>query len=278
MKLKRPLPSDRSLEQVQTHYRVEKATAEKLKNSTSEERKLLYSTMYDELFSQVPDHPRLTRRKDEQLTLRANASKLALVRKFLDESVVFAELAPGDCRFAFEAAAYVHHVYGIDISDQRNPDDTAPDNFNLIVYDGYNLDEIEDDSVDVVFSDQLIEHLHPEDTRLHFQLMRRILKPGGKYVFRTPHSLTGPHDISKYFSDVPEGFHLKEWTYRELKKMIKELNYSAFQTYFSAKGLVLRLPYIHFAFWEMFLKLLPGRCRRCVARYMVPSIFAVAVK
>ena len=75
---------------------------------------------------------------------------------------------------------------------------------------------IDEESLDIVFSDQLIEHFHPEETELHFRLVNRILKKGGKYIFRTPHALTGPHDISKYFCDEPEGFHLKEWTFSEL--------------------------------------------------------------
>ena len=33
-----------------------------------------------------------------------------------------------------------------------------------------------------------------------------ILTAGGVYLIRTPHAFTGPHDVSKYFCDEPEGF------------------------------------------------------------------------
>ena len=56
--------------------------------------------------------------------------------------------------------------------------DRMPNNLKLTIYDGYNL-ELQESSVDVVFSDQLIEHLDPEDVRLHFALVKRILKPQG---------------------------------------------------------------------------------------------------
>jgi SAM-dependent methyltransferase len=257
---------------------VEKSIAERLKKSNREKRSLILATMYDELFSKVPDHPRLTRRQSEKLTSLANKSKFAVVRKLLNKSVLFVEFAPGDCRFAFEVAKKVKYSYGIDISDQRNPTDEVPDNFKLIVYDGYNLEQLENNSIDIVFSDQLIEHLHEEDTRLHFELVHRILKVGGKYVFRTPHLLTGPHDVSQYFSYEPECFHLKEWTHTEMKRMLMELEYSGFHTYWNAKGINLRMPNSYFAICELVLGQIPKRYIRSVAKYLIHSLCGVAIK
>jgi len=79
--------------------------------------------------------------------------------------------------------------------------------------------------------DQFIEHLHPDDVLLHFQLAHRLLRPGGKYIFATPHRFSGPHDISRLFSDVPQGFHLKEWTYRELAAVVKAARFSRWHSY-----------------------------------------------
>lgn len=278
MKLKMPLPAGRSYEQVLNHYKVEKAIAEKLKKASREERKLIYATMYDELFRQVPDHPRLTRRENEASTLKANRSKFALIKGFLDKSVIFAEFAPGDCKFAMEVSRRVKRAYGIDISDQRSPKDLAPDNFTLIVYNGYDLEGIPDNSIDVIFSDQFIEHLHPEDAKLHFRLAYRLLKKGGKYVFRTPHSFTGPRDISKYFSDKPEGFHLKEWTYTELWEMLKELDFSRIYSFANLKACAFRIPYVFFHITEKLGAAIPKRYAKPFSRYLFPSIRCVAVK
>jgi hypothetical protein len=278
MKLKKPLPPNRSFEQVMNHYLVEKSIAEKLKKANMRERKLIYATMYDELFKKVPDHPRLMQRDNDQLTLRANIGKMALIRRYFDKSAVFAEFAPGDCRFVMEVAKHFRWAYGIDISDQRNPTHKAPDNFKLFIYDGFDLNEIESNCVDIMFSDQLIEHLHPEDCMHHFKLAHSKLKAGGKYIFRTPHSFRGPSDVSGYFSDEPRGFHLKEWTYFEIKKLLKDITYSNIYLYWSAKGKNLRMPYIYYELCEKLLPLLPRRHLKSLARYLIPSINVVAIK
>jgi SAM-dependent methyltransferase len=278
MELKRPLPPGRTYEQVKNHYLVEKAIADRLKKANCEERKQIYATMYDELFARVPDHPRLTIREDKQLTRAGIKSKQVLVRKFLTPSMIFLEIAPGDCIFAEEIAQYCRQVYAIDISDQRSKQDKCPDNFRLIVYDGYDQTDIAEGSIDLAFSDQLIEHIHPEDTKLHFQLVNRLLKKGGKYLFRTPHWLNGPCDVSRYFSDEPEGFHLKEWKYHEIIRLVKETGYSKLRTYWNAKQLIVRMPYLYFAIAEKVLGSFPKKYTKSVARYFVPSICCAAIK
>ncbi len=61
MELRKPLPSNRSYSQVLNHYHVEKSLASQLKNANRESRKHIYRSMHDELFSKVPDHPRLVK-------------------------------------------------------------------------------------------------------------------------------------------------------------------------------------------------------------------------
>ena len=124
MKLLKPLPPDRSFDQVKNHYLIEKSISRRLKKSSREERKLIYATMYEELFSKVPDHPRLTRRESTELTELSNNDKFSAISRFLNKSIVFLEFAPGDCRFIIEVAKQVKYAYGLDISDQRGPTTT----------------------------------------------------------------------------------------------------------------------------------------------------------
>ena len=278
MKLKKALPPGRSLEQVKNHYLVEKSLARRLMAASREQRKAIYGTMYDELFSKVPDHPRLRRRESRELTAKANMQKLALVSSFLEVDSVFLEFAPGDCQFAIQVAQQVGRVIGVDISDQRIADLECPKNFELVIYDGYSLDAIKDISIDVLFSDQLIEHFHPEDVELHFSLAYGILKPGGKYVLRTPHVSTGPHDVSQFFSDEPEGFHLKEWTYIELRELLMHIGYAKVDCYWLGKGKTVLLPFRYFSAVEKILRHLPKARARSIARYLIPEIFMVAQK
>jgi len=282
MRLKRKLPKDRTFEQIRRHYEVEKSIAERLKQASREKRKEIFPIMYDELFAEVPDHPRLMQRESIEKIQVTNEQKLQLVKKYLNDFTVFFEFGPGDCNFAFEVCKCVKKVYAVDISDQRGIDYSAPKNFKLILYDGYNLD-MESDSVDVVFSDHFIEHLHPKDVEYHFQLVKRILRENGLYVFRTPHAFFGPHDISKYFSNVPEGFHLKEWTHSEIEEILKKLNYTSWCGFWRINKELnknyVKIPFFYFKVAEAMLKRHPKMPQRYLSRLFLPiKLCMIAVK
>jgi SAM-dependent methyltransferase len=89
--------------------------------------------------------------------------------------------------------------------------------------DGVNLARFEQPgSYDVVISSQVIEHFHPDDVRTHFENVHLILKPGGEYIFDTPHVGTGPHDLSRVFDlERPSFFHLREYNFRELGEIAR---------------------------------------------------------
>ena len=220
----------RSLERLRHHFEVERELADRLRHSSRAGRTELFRTMYDELFVRVPDHPRLTRRDTEESSRRAVAARMALLRGQLPGVKSFLEFAPGDCRLAFEVCKHVPQVYAVDISDQTGGLKDVPRNFKLILYDGYSLN-LPDNSVDLAYSYQFLEHLHPDDVESHFQLIQRVLRPGGAYIFSTPHLYSGPHDISAGFTETPQGFHLKEWTYREMNSLLQRVGYSEARIY-----------------------------------------------
>jgi SAM-dependent methyltransferase len=226
--LKNLMATPRSLERLRNHYEVEKELATRLRASTREERPALFKELYTELFDRVPDHPRLTRREAPEESQRKVAGQMRLLRPFLSSGQTLIEFAPGDCRLAYEACQMASEVIGVDISDQRSDPDKAkaPANFRLAVYDGYHL-ELPDRLGDVAFSYQFLEHLHPDDVGPHLQLVLRLLKPGGWYVFDTPHRYTGPNDISGAFGDALVCFHFQEWT---LGSMRKQLRAAGFET------------------------------------------------
>lgn len=212
------------------HYEVERELAGRLRRASREERRRILPLIYQELFSRVPDHPRLLRRDTEEESRRSVRSQLRLLEGQLGGVETFLEIAPGDCRLAYEVARRVGRVYAADISDQRGSTEPAPSNFELLLFDGVDL-PMPEASVDLAFSYQFLEHLHPEDIRPHFELVHRALKPGGAYVFATPHRYSGPHDASAGFSDVPEGFHFQEWTYAGMAGMLRERGLGRWRTY-----------------------------------------------
>lgn len=276
--LRYPPPPGRTHEQLWRHYLVEKDLAQRLKQVDRNGRRAIYGTMYDELFARVPDHPRLTRREGEQLTREANRDKLALVDNLVGPETVVLEFAPGDCRFAEALAAKARRVYGVDISDQRGDKADWPSNFELIVYDGYELPALPDESVDLVFSDQFVEHLHPDDAEAHFALAVAKLKPGGRYLIHTPHAATGPWDVSRYFCDEPEGFHLKEWTYRELRACLLRIGFTSVRGARRSRYGPLWLPWSYFARLESLWARLPRDQRLGLARLLTPTLLCAATK
>lgn len=276
--LKHPLPPNRTIEQVWNHYQVEARLARNLMAADRAGRQRIFSTMYDELFSAVPDHPRLTRRDGIEQTVRANRSKVAALHPWLRPDSVLMEFAPGDGEFAAFIAPQVREVIGVDISDQRRTGRTWPANFRHVVYDGFNLPQVAPDSIDVAFSDQLLEHLHPEDAQSHLELVLRCLRPGGCYVIRTPHAVTGPWDVSRYFCDTPEGFHLREWTFRELRDAMLATGYRRVETAWNAKEFLVRIPGSLMATAEATLGGVARKLPSTMARALFPTVLCVGVK
>ena len=146
-----------------------------------------------------------------------------------------------------------------------------------MVYDGYDLSQISDESIDFVFSDQLIEHLHDEDVEHHFSIVKQTLKKGGAYAFRTPHAYCGPHDVSQYFSNIPECFHLKEWTFKDVKD-VEKIGFRRVNYYWSAKNIHIRMPRFYFSFVEAIFEKSNSYKLRKVAQLFLPSVTCVLIK
>jgi len=265
MTLRRPVPPGRTEESLRRQYDVERALADRLRASSREERSRLYATLYDELFRAVPDHPRLTAVEDPATLERKNKDKLSLVEPWLRPDTVFVEFAPGDCSFATVVAGRAGKVIAIDISDQRPPGAPRPENLELVLYDGYRL-SIPAGCADLVFSDQFLEHLHPDDVDEHLRLAHGLLHPGGIYALRTPHRFSGPHDISRYFADEPHGFHLKEWTYGEMAEALRAAGYGAIQGGRRVQGRYRPVPLAPLVFAERLFGPLPSGLRRRLSK------------
>lgn len=277
-KLLRPLPANRTRESLENQFLVEKELADRLRKADSTERKVILSTMYDELFEKVPDHSRLSRRKSESETREYNESKMSLLRRFLTQDCTLLEFGSGDCQFAYECAKLVKQVVAVEIVDQRPKGIEAPDNFNLQIYDGDAI-LLEDETIDVAFSDQLLEHLHPDDVNSHFGSLYRIMKPRGVYLLRTPHAFTGPHDISKYFSDTPRGFHMKEYTFREIRDLTRSIGFRNVRCVMGIKGrFSVFIPFFYVTTAEVIIAMSRGRLRRALSNWLLPALTVAVYK
>lgn len=244
------------------YYETEKRFATRLKEASAEERKTLYSELYDELFSSVPAARSYNKWEDDEATkARRAGEKMRLIRKYLPEGGVFVEIGPGDCATTLAAAETAGRVYAVDVSREAVGKIDPPVHFSLVLSDGTSV-PVPVGSADVVYSAQLMEHLHPDDARKQLGNIVAALKPGGRYICITPNGLSGPHDISKYFSNVAEGFHLHEYSNGELARLFREAGFPEIRTYVGGRGLYLRMPLFFLVMLESVASMLPARLRR----------------
>jgi predicted SAM-dependent methyltransferase len=149
----------------------------------------------------------------------------------------------------------------VDISDQVQG--RLPANARLVITDGRSID-VPEGSVDLAFSDQLMEHLHPDDAVEQLRNIHRALKPGGVYMCVTPNRVYGPSDISAFFDDEARGFHLKEYTLREIREIFVKAGFPRSHVYVGARGWFLRCPAWCVQGVEAALMKLPAKLRRRV--------------
>lgn len=267
--IKIPKKESRTLEQIQEHYTIEKELARRIQNSTKEERKHLYTEVYDELYRKVPHHPQLTRKASSETTAWIVNQRMQLLQRFLTPETVYLEVGPGDCSLSLAVAKHVKKVYAVDVSTEITKQHNLPENFEFILSDGCSIPAPEN-SVDVAYSHQLMEHLHPDDALEQLQNIYQALKPGGIYICITPNRLSGPHDVSRYFDEVATGFHLKEYIVTELNDLFHAVGFSQVNWVKNSPKLHIEIPLFFGTIYpiklsEMILEKLPYASRRKIA-------------
>ena len=267
-----PSSEHRTIEQLKEHYEVEKELSSRLRNASTEQRRLLYQSQYDELYKRIRHHPSLMRKNSPQDMKKAAHSQMLFLKRFLHPRTVLMEIGAGNCGLAFTAAKLVKRVYGIEVSAVITECAEKPENFELIIYNGTDI-PLPDNCVTLAYSHQVIEHLHPDDAYGQMQNIYRILAPGGIYVCVTVNRLNGPHDISKYFDKEATGFHLKEYTITELSNLFKKIGFTKIHSYVGAKGLYVKIPLPVIRIYEFILELFPYSLRyfiACSALFKLP--------
>ncbi|MDZ4405068.1 class I SAM-dependent methyltransferase [Prosthecobacter sp.] len=254
----------RTLEQLRQHYEVERELADRLRHATKEQRRTLYSEVYDELFKRVPLHPQHTNKSSPDRLAADVAEKMEILAPFLNANSVFLEVGPGDCEFAKTVAEKVARVLAIDVSDEITRKRELPANLQLVISDGSSI-PVPPDSVNVAYSNQLMEHLHPDDALDQLRGLHAALKPGGVYICITPSRLTGPHDISCVFDREATGFHLKEYTVGDLAALFRQVGFNKLRIIFGGRGKFVLLPTWTALIWEKLLDFLPHSLRKAIA-------------
>jgi 2-polyprenyl-3-methyl-5-hydroxy-6-metoxy-1,4-benzoquinol methylase len=201
---------------VEQHLELETALTKKLWESTPENRWQVFDDCYTTLYKGLP----WLNSQGAEGRWRNDGPWPRLLKK---RSTVF-EIGSGAGELIRRLASLGHRCVATEITIERGEKHVKDINgLEWRSTDGVHLTRFEKPGTyDVVISSQVVEHLHPDDVSTHFENVRIVLKDGGEYIFDTPHSGTGPHDLSKVFQlDRPAFCHLREYDFRSLGRIAK---------------------------------------------------------
>jgi SAM-dependent methyltransferase len=248
---------DRSYERLVAHYLLERKLSDRLRHAPRDERAVVYTAVYNELFASLPDHPQNRRGPDNPSRITAQLQRVAT---YLRPDSLFLEIGCGDAALAFATGGRVRAAYGLDVTNALIDFATAPPNFTFLQTTSVDI-PLPTATIDFAYSNQLMEHLHPDDAADQLGEVYRVLKPDGRYMCITPSRVTGPHDISAYFDYEATGLHLKEYDYGTLYSAFRRAGFREFSCFAAIRGCDVRLPYAAFRAAERGLMLLPAPLR-----------------
>jgi SAM-dependent methyltransferase len=211
-----------NIDMVMQHWNLEKALTKQLLSSTPHNRKKVFQDAYNKLYKELTWLVKTHKDVNPKL-LDAGYTKnwLPLFNDDIRGKRIY-EIGSGNGDLISFLAISGAFCTATEISDER-PSGSYQHNLEWHNTDGVNLREYEPSGqYDYVISDQVIEHLHPDDIDVHFNNVFHLLQAGGKYIFYTPHYYIGPGDVSLVFGTLEaEGMHLKEYKYYEIYKILK---------------------------------------------------------
>lgn len=210
-------------ERARHHWLVEQELREELLASSPVDREHVTRDVYNQLFEKVPWH---SANVDDSAADAYEEHWFQLYGPLTRRADVMLDIGCGRGGVVNRFARAVSEAIGLDASDAmiEIAERSKPANARFIV--GNLLrPPLPPKSVDFVVSRQLMEHLHPDDVAAHLRAVFEILQPGGRFLIETPSVLTGPWDISRGFTTIASGFHLREYTNAEMGGMLREAGF-----------------------------------------------------
>lgn len=264
-----PIPNkwNISKEELYEIYIIEKKQSKLLREEkSSNQRKKLYSSTYNNYFKKLPFHPQFKIKENINTRNSRLVFQLNQIRNFLNKHKVFVEIGAGDCSLTIELSKHCKEAIAIEVSEEIIKDLKFPNNSKCLICNGFNF-PIKDDYVNVAYSNQLMEHLHPEDALDQVKEIYRFLKKQGVYICLTPNGINGPHDISRFYGDELVGFHLKEYLLSELRYLFKSVGFRKVKYFTIIRNKTIYFPYIIILLCEKFILLFPINLRRKIYKW-----------
>lgn len=264
------------LPELEKIYRVEIEQADKLRRAAASQRKALYSSVYQEYFQKLPFHPQLTIKQNPTAKQSRVDYQLRQILPFIKGKQRFMEIGAGDCSLSIAASNYCKEIVALEVSKEVAENSNLPENVKLILFDGFNI-PLENNSVDVAYSNQLMEHLHPDDAAQQLKSIYSVLRKGGAYICVTPNRISGPHDISRFFTDKPVGFHLREYSACDLRELFMSVGFSNVIAYTILKGRKVEMPFFLVKVIEQMAERMPEKAKERFLNFRPVQIIFNAV-
>ncbi len=210
------------IDRVLGHWNLERELTGRILASDPEDRWRVTEDSYTELYEHLAWHRDLPRDPEKP---RNFDDWFAIIG---DEPLDIYEIGSGEGELIQALADRGHRCRGTEITSERGSNHDHDNKVSWGSSDGVHLDRFEEvGAYDLVLSNQVIEHLHPDDLDAHLRSARSLLRPGGRYILSVPHRLTGPHDVSEVFGRLTaEAMHLREYSWAELSKAMVEAGFA----------------------------------------------------
>lgn len=215
------------------HYEAEKKWAKQIQDSPQEDayRAGLFKEGYDEVLSIMDKYFTETNSNSNYWKILVR-----LIQKNISREAKILDYGCGSGNLMYALAEEGYQVEGLDVSDvciETTKAKLATLKTQATCKQGTIWDYEQHPQFDFIVMDNVIEHLHPDSISAILARCYDLLQVGGKMLIITPHSFSGPHDISKYFLELgstPEGFHLKEFTFTQLYDEFKNAGFQRVET------------------------------------------------
>lgn len=217
------------IDEVRRHLDLERRLTQRMLATTADDRWSVFEQCYSTIYAELPWLVDVGSAIDDSRWARLIGPPPKRVY----------EVGSGHGDLARALAGRGYDVTATDISHARGgARETAP-RLSWGLTDGIHLTRFaEPASVHAVISSQVIEHFHPDDVHEHFCGAFALLRPGGRYVFATPHAVTGPHDVSKVVgADRPFGMHLREYDVATLVEIARSAGFGRVRSVATVPGI-----------------------------------------
>jgi SAM-dependent methyltransferase len=231
---------------------LERALRREILESSKEVRTTVIATAYEKLFAAFPDHSVFDASPEKRHSKgHLSAGLIVPLLPNAKSRVLEVGCGRGDTLGALTALG--HDCSGVEPSIHMR--DICPANVADVRFGTADCLDFPDDYFDAVFCQEVLEHLHPEDVPCFFVEAHRVLRRGGVLSVETPNRTTGPQDISRGFTVVAQGLHLKEYSVYEVLHQFKTAGFV------NVKGLLAPQFVARRCFAIHYLTRVPGRAK-----------------